>query len=58
MHDPIRFPGEDQSNAARATITSIEPIGQRTYTPSQLVISKSAGTFHWTPEGRRLYDYS
>lgn len=30
----------------------------RTFTPTQAVIAKSAGVFHWTPEGRRLYDYS
>lgn len=58
MTQPIAFPGEDRSNAARETITSREPIALRTWTPSQAVIAKSAGTFHYTSEGRRLYDYS
>jgi 4-aminobutyrate aminotransferase-like enzyme len=58
MANPIQFPGEEPSNAVRRTIAAREPVGQRTVTPSQLVIAGSAGVFHWTPEGRRLYDYS
>jgi 4-aminobutyrate aminotransferase-like enzyme len=55
---PIEFSGEDLSNSARRTITRQEPVALRTYTPSQMVLARSAGVFHWTPEGRRLYDYS
>jgi 4-aminobutyrate aminotransferase-like enzyme len=58
MSPSIQFPNEDRSNAARRTIATKEPIAQRTYTPSQAVFTKSAGPFNWTPEGRRLYDYS
>jgi acetylornithine/succinyldiaminopimelate/putrescine aminotransferase len=58
MNQPIQFPNEGRSNAVRRTIAAKEPIAQRTYTPSQAVLAKSAGPFHWTPEGRRLYDYS
>ncbi len=58
MSTPIEFPGEDRSNACRRSITAGEPVSQRTFTPSQAVLAKSAGVFHWTPEGRRLYDYS
>ena len=58
MNQSIQFPNEERSNAARRTIAAKEPIAQRTYTPSQAVFAKSAGSFHWTPEGRRLYDYS
>ena len=58
MNAPIHFPGETQSNSVRATIRRDEPVGLRTFTPSQLVIARSAGVFHWTPEGRRLYDYT
>lgn len=58
MSFSISFPGEDQSNAARRTIAEQEPQALRTFTPSQLVLARSAGVFHWTPEGRRLYDYS
>ena len=58
MPTPIHFPAETQSNAVRDVITQKEPLALRTFTPSQAVLSKSAGVFHWTPEGRRLYDYS
>lgn len=58
MNQPIQFPKEEHSNAARLTIAAREPVAQRTYTPTQAVFAKSAGPFHWTPEGRRLYDYS
>lgn len=54
----ITFPGEEASNAVRETIARQEPAALRTYTPSQMVLARSAGVFHWTPEGRRLYDYS
>lgn len=54
----IQHRGEDKSNAIRATITHREPIALRTFTPTQAVLAKSAGVFHWTAEGRQLYDYS
>ncbi len=54
----LEFPGEEKSNAVRQTISQAEPHSLRTFTPSQAVLKKSAGVFHWTPEGRRLYDYS
>ncbi|MFN0055827.1 MAG: aspartate aminotransferase family protein [Planctomycetales bacterium] len=56
--NPIQFPGEERSNAIRQTIARQEPVSLRTFTPSQMVLAKSAGVYHWTPEGRRLYDYS
>ena len=58
MSHAIHFDNEDQSNAVRDSIAATEPISLRTFTPSQAVLQKSAGVFHWTPEGRRLYDYS
>jgi 4-aminobutyrate aminotransferase / (S)-3-amino-2-methylpropionate transaminase / 5-aminovalerate transaminase len=58
MTTPIHHANEPTSNAARDVITNAEPKSLRTFTPSQLVIAKSAGVFHWTPEGRRLYDFS
>ena len=56
--ESIHFSGESDSNAVRDLIAQTEPHSLRTFTPSQAVLSKSAGVFHWTPEGRRLYDYS
>jgi 4-aminobutyrate aminotransferase-like enzyme len=58
MTSSIQFPNEERSNSARRTVADKEPLAQRTYTPSQAVFAKSAGPFHWTPEGRRLYDYT
>ena len=58
MTTPIQFPGEEKSNAVRQVLATKEPVALRTFTPSQAVLAKSAGVFHWTPEGRRLYDYS
>ena len=58
MAQPIQFAGEERSNAVRRVIAQQEPQGMRTFTPSQAVLGKSAGIFHWTAEGRRLYDYS
>lgn len=55
---PIQHPRETESNAGRETIATVEPRTLRTFTPTQAVIAKSAGVYHWTPEGRRLYDFS
>lgn len=54
----LEFAGETESNRIRAAIAAGEPHSLRTYTPTQAVLSRSAGIFHWTPEGRRLYDYT
>jgi 4-aminobutyrate aminotransferase-like enzyme len=54
----IEHPGEDRSNEVRRTIAAREPRALRTYTPTQLAIAKSAGVYHWTVDGRRLYDYT
>lgn len=58
MATPIQFPGEERSNAVRQIVAEKEPLALRTFTPSQAVLARSAGSFHWTPEGRRLYDYT
>ena len=58
MTHSIAFAGEPRSNAIRQIVAQHEPAALRTYTPSQAVFAKSAGVFHWTPEGRTLYDYS
>lgn len=54
----IRHANEPTGNASRDTIAHTEPRSLRTFTPTQAVIAKSAGVFHWTPDGRRLYDFS
>ncbi|QDT99199.1 aspartate aminotransferase family protein [Gimesia aquarii] len=58
MTTAIQFDNENQSNAIRQDLFQTEPLALRTFTPSQAVLAKSAGCFHWTPEGRRLYDFT
>lgn len=55
---PIRHDHEPRSNEAREAIERGEPRSLRTFTPSQAVISRSAGVYHWTADGRRLYDFT
>src|SRR5438105_9177827 len=49
---------EPKSAAQRDLVARYEPKAQRTYTPTHAVLARSAGVFHWTPEGRRLYDFT
>lgn len=58
QHFAIHFGNEPGSNAVRDLIDITEPHSLRTFTPSQAVLARSAGCFHWTPEGRRLYDFT
>src|SRR5438067_9777572 len=53
-----RHPAEATSNCDREAVAAIEPHSLRTYTPTLAVIARSAGVYHWTPEGRRLYDFT
>ncbi|MGH7057884.1 MAG: aminotransferase class III-fold pyridoxal phosphate-dependent enzyme, partial [Acetobacteraceae bacterium] len=46
------------SNTIRDGIARYEPRALRTYTPTQAILARSAGVFLWTPEGRRLYDFT
>src|SRR5437868_7956031 len=55
---PIQHPGEDASNDIRRRLAKVEPHCIRTFTPSMAVLAKSAGSYHWTPEGRKLADFS
>jgi 4-aminobutyrate aminotransferase-like enzyme len=58
MLSPIHHPGESSSDLTRDVASQYEPQSLRTYTPTQAVLAHSAGIFHWTPEGRRLYDFT
>jgi 4-aminobutyrate aminotransferase-like enzyme len=55
---PINHPGEPGGNEYRERLTRVEPRALRTFTPTQAVIARSAGVYHWTPDGRRLYDFT
>ncbi|MGH7135880.1 MAG: aspartate aminotransferase family protein [Pirellulales bacterium] len=54
----ITHPHEDASNAIRQRLSAVEPRSLRTFTPSLAVLAKSSGSYHWTPEGRRLADFT
>jgi len=58
MNSTIHHPEETKSNTERTVALQYEPRSLRTYTPSQAVLAHSAGIYHWTPEGKRLYDFS
>lgn len=58
MTAPISHAREMQSNEDRSIAAQFEPRSLRTFTPSQAVLAHSAGIYHWTPEGKRLYDFS
>src|SRR5690349_23556006 len=58
MTTPPHHPHESASNATRDQLARFEPRALRTYTPTQAVLARSAGVYHWTPEGRRLYDFT
>lgn len=55
---PIEHAGETLSNQIRAGIADTEPYCQRTQTPSLAVLARSEGAYHYTPEGRRLADFT
>src|SRR5256714_4612055 len=58
MTASLHHANEPTSNTDREVAAQFEPKSLRTYTPSQAVLAKSAGVFHWTPEGRKLFDFS
>ncbi len=58
MKRPIRHDGEPDSNRLREAAFLNEPRSLRTYTPTLAVLARSAGIYHWTPEGKRLFDFT
>jgi 4-aminobutyrate aminotransferase-like enzyme len=58
MTAPLQHANETTSNTDRELAARFEPKSLRTFTPSQAVLAKSAGIYHWTPEGRKLFDFS
>jgi 4-aminobutyrate aminotransferase-like enzyme len=49
---------EGQSDAIRQAIARNEPKALRTYTPTQAVVSQASGSYLYTPEGRKLADFT
>src|ERR1700722_13681629 len=58
MTTPLHHSLEPASNTVRDGLARFEPRALRTFTPTQAVLAKSAGVFHWTAEGRQLYDFT
>ena len=58
MNAGLHHVGEEQSNQDRDCLAACEPRSLRTFTPSQAILDRSSGVFHWTPEGRKLYDFT
>jgi len=56
--DIPQHPGEGASNAARRALAEVEPRALRTFTPSLAVIERAEGCYVYTPEGRRLADFT
>jgi 4-aminobutyrate aminotransferase-like enzyme len=54
----VGSPNEPQSDATRSAIARVEPRALRTYTPTLAVIDKAEGCYVFTPEGRRLADFT
>ncbi|MCI0458556.1 MAG: aminotransferase class III-fold pyridoxal phosphate-dependent enzyme [Gemmataceae bacterium] len=58
METRLHHPDEGPSNESRDLAARFEPRALRTYTPTQAVLAQSAGVYHWTPEGRWLFDFT
>jgi 4-aminobutyrate aminotransferase-like enzyme len=56
MSDSIQHSDETKANALRERLNAVVGCGQRTYTPSQLVVEKAEGCLLHTVDGRKLYD--
>jgi len=54
----IKHRNEPKGNAIRRRLDKVVGLGQRTYTPSQLVIAKAKGACLWTVDGRKLIDFT
>ena len=50
--------GEEHSNQLRRKLADVEPLCLRTRTSSLAVIERSAGSYHWTSDGRKLADFT
>lgn len=49
---------EPRSVALRRAVAEIEPRCQRTFTPTGAVIARGSGCYLWTPEGKKLADFT
>ncbi|MCB1226142.1 MAG: aminotransferase class III-fold pyridoxal phosphate-dependent enzyme [Verrucomicrobiales bacterium] len=54
----IQHAGETTSNSCRHLTADTEPLCLRTRTPTLAVLARSSGSYHFTPEGRKLADFT
>lgn len=54
----VEHAGEETSNELRHDLAETEPLCLRTRTTSMAVMHRSAGSYHFTPEGRKLADFT
>ena len=54
----VEHRGEETSTHLRHDLVETEPLCLRTRTPSMAVLHRSAGSYHYTPEGRKLADFT
>lgn len=58
MASSIHHENEPLSNAIRERSGNVIGRGQRTYTPTQLVVKKAKGCFLWSADGRKFIDFT
>lgn len=58
MVTSIQHTGEENANAIRKRLDAVIGRGQRTFTPSQLVVKKAEGSIIWTVDGKELIDFT
>ncbi len=58
MSRSIEHASEPKSNAFRRRLDKVVGLGQRTYTPSQLVVERAKGSWLWTVDGKKLIDFT
>ena len=54
----VQMPGEAKSNAARSRVAQYVGRGHKTYTPTQIAVSKAEGVYLWNAEGRKFLDFT
>ncbi|NUM53628.1 MAG: aspartate aminotransferase family protein [Candidatus Hydrogenedentes bacterium] len=58
MAQSIEHENEPRGNAIRARLDAINGRGQRTFTPTQVVIASAKGARLWTVDGHELIDFT
>lgn len=57
-HDIIQHPNENRGNAVRQRLRRSTGLGQRTFTPTLITVTRAEGVRLWTADGRELIDFA